>query len=64
VNDLGELVGYYRDPAGLTHGFLAKDPPGAPAAPEASSWAMMPIGFAALGFAGRRSARARGAPAA
>jgi probable HAF family extracellular repeat protein len=51
INDLGQIVGYYFDSNGLAHGFLAT------AVPEPSTWAMMLIGFAGIGFAFRRSRR-------
>jgi len=35
INNSGELAGYYEDSAGNTHGFIASDPPGAPAATAA-----------------------------
>jgi hypothetical protein len=41
-------LGYYFDQTGA-HGFLA-----IPAVPEPSTWAMMLIGFAGLGFAAHR----------
>jgi hypothetical protein len=37
---------------------------GTPAIPEVSTWAMMAIGFAGLGFAGYRKARRTGGAAA
>jgi len=50
VNDLGDIVGFYT-PAGseATVGFV-----GTPV-PEPATWAMMLLGFAGLGFLGRRS---------
>jgi hypothetical protein len=68
ITDLGEIMGEVIDSDDVAHGFilrpdlwnsaltagpltsaLAADPP---AAPETSTWAMMLIGFAGLGFAG------------
>jgi len=42
---------------GFGFDFAVGDPPGASAVPEASTWAMMLLGFAGLGFAGYRRAR-------
>jgi hypothetical protein len=53
VNDLGQLVGFYSDGTNV-NGFLAT-------VPEPSTWAMMALGFASLGFAGYRKARRKGA---
>jgi hypothetical protein len=56
----GESFSVFDGPvAGLRYGGVAF------AAPEASTWAMMVIGFAGLGFAARRVAKRDGtAPAA
>ena len=54
INDRDQLVGFYTDAAGNTHGFLAFDPS---AAPELSTWAMMLLGFGALGYSAARSRR-------
>ena len=51
ISNLGDIVGYYSAPDGELQGFLATP------APEASTWAMMLVGFFWLGFA---SYRARG----
>jgi probable HAF family extracellular repeat protein len=48
INDNGEVVGYYSNSSGL-HGFLAT-----PNVPEPSTWAMLLIGFAGIGFAAYR----------
>jgi probable HAF family extracellular repeat protein len=47
INNIGQSVGYYEDSSG-PHGFLAN------AVPELSTWAMMLIGFAGVGFAAYR----------
>jgi probable HAF family extracellular repeat protein len=47
INDAGQIVGEYFDSDGTMHGFLAT-----PAVPESSTWAMLLIGFAGIGFAG------------
>ena len=44
INNEGQIVGQYFDAAG-GHGFLAT-----PAVPEPSTWAMMLLGFAGIGF--------------
>ena len=50
INNLGDIVGYYSSaPDGEFEGFLATP------VPEASSWAMALLGFAALGFVGHRA---------
>jgi len=51
INDAGEVVGYYSDEMGDANGFSAT------AVPEPSTWAMMLIGFAGLGFATIRRAK-------
>ena len=43
---------------GFGFDFAVGDPPGVTAVPEPSTWAMMRLGFAGLGFAGYRRARA------
>ena len=53
INDKGIIVGFYMNGAGNTIGFAT--------APEPSTWAMMALGFAGLGFAGYRKARREGA---
>ena len=46
VNDLGEIAGFYVDATtGLQRGFVATA-----AVPEPSTWAMMILGFAGIGF--------------
>jgi hypothetical protein len=55
INDKGQLVGFYANtdqPA--VNGFLANP------VPEPSTWAMMLVGFAGLGFFGYRASRQRG----
>ena len=49
INNLGDIVGYYSAPNGELQGFLATP------APEASTWAMMLLGFVGLGFASHRA---------
>jgi probable HAF family extracellular repeat protein len=57
INDAGNIVGLYdfNDPelggTTVTNGFFAT------AAPESSTWAMLLLGFAGLGFAGLRASR-------
>ena len=51
INDKGQLVGFYGD---AVNGFLANP------VPEPSTWAMMALGFAGLGFAGYRKAKGKG----
>jgi hypothetical protein len=50
INDTGDFVGFYTDAAGSTVGFI-----GTPI-PEPSTWAMMLVSFAGLGFLGYRKA--------
>jgi uncharacterized membrane protein len=45
INDLGQIVGSYIDNDGIVRGFLAT-----PSVPEPSTWAMLLIGFAGVGF--------------
>ena len=60
INDAGQIVGWYSDSTG-GHDFLAT-----PTAdvPEPSTWAMMLLGFAGLGFAGSRRAKRPARPPA
>jgi hypothetical protein len=51
-DDWNDLVFAFRDPGGST----GPNPPPTPGVPEPSTWAMMLIGFAGLGFAGFRRA--------
>jgi hypothetical protein len=51
INNLGDIAGFYTDANGTFHSFFA-----APV-PEPSTWAMMLLGFAGLGFAFRQSRR-------
>ena len=53
INDKGIVVGFYGDANGNTIGFAT--------VPEPSTWAMMALGFAGLGFAGYRKALRKGA---
>ena len=50
INDLGQVVGFYADANGNTIGFETT-------IPEPSTWAMMLLGFAGLGFLGYRKVR-------
>jgi PEP-CTERM motif len=52
INDQGVIVGFYQDANGNTIGFAA--------VPEPSTWAMLGLGFAGLGFAGYRKAQRKG----
>jgi hypothetical protein len=66
INDFGQIVGYGINPEGALDAFLLTPCLwcGASAVPEPSTWAMMLIGFAGLGFAGfRRAQKARMADA-
>ena len=70
----GVITGWYLDANFAAHGFIrlpGNDPPGpmafalaadplaSTAVPEASTWAMMLLGFAGLGIAGYRASRRR-----
>ena len=71
INNVGDIVGYgdYRNgTVSGTYGFLLTPsaatavsaiPGSAAAAPEPSTWAMLVVGFAGLGFVGYRGARRR-----
>ena len=50
INDAGRVVGFYADANGNTIGFST--------VPEPSTWAMMLVGFASLGLAAYRRAKA------
>jgi hypothetical protein len=50
INDLGHIVGFYTNADGNTIGFETS-------VPEPSTWAMMLLGFAGLGFLGYRKVR-------
>ena len=52
INDLGQIVGLYIDANGIDHAFLAT-----PSVPEPSTWAMMILGFAGVGFMSYRRSR-------
>jgi hypothetical protein len=52
ISNLGEIAGFYTDANGIAHSFTA-----APV-PEASTWALLVMGFAGLGVAGYRRSRA------
>jgi uncharacterized membrane protein len=56
INDLGRIVGFYTAADGNTIGFVTGQTIGA-TIPEPSTWAMMLLGFAGLGFLGYRKAR-------
>jgi hypothetical protein len=49
ISNAGEVVGYYSDEMGDANGFAATAEP--------TTWAMLLIGFADLGFAGYRASR-------
>jgi uncharacterized membrane protein len=66
INDAGQIVGYFYEADFSFHTFLATPEIGPfvlsaadlladPSVPEPSTWAMMLLGFAALGFMGLRS---------
>ena len=71
INDMDDIVGYGHYQNGTvsgTYGFLLTPsagkavsaiPGSAAAAPEPSTWAMLVVGFAGLGFVGYRGARRR-----
>ena len=50
INDKGNIVGFYTAANGNTIGFETT-------VPEPSTWAMMLLGFAGLGFLGYRKVR-------
>jgi hypothetical protein len=60
LNDKGQLVGFYSDGTNVD-GMLVTIPPersvGTQSVPEPSTWAMMLLGFAGLGFVGYRTSR-------
>ena len=56
INDAGQVVGYIG--TGLAAQWSPSDPSAAISVPEPSTWAMMLLGFAGLGFAGYRRAKA------
>jgi hypothetical protein len=53
----------YDNHTGTTAGVLANIYVGTPTTPEPSTWAMMLLGFAGLGYAGYRKARPAGSVA-
>ena len=67
-NSPGEITGYVVDANGAYHAFLRLEgsfegsfaDPAVADVPEPSTWALMLIGFAGLGFVGYRRARAEG----
>ena len=58
INDRGQIVGGYIV-GGIEYGFVGTS--ATPSIPEPSTWAMMLLGFAGLGYVGFRKARARSA---
>ena len=54
INNSGDIIGF----AGGIYGFVLTPDSATAAVPELSTWAMMPLGFAGLGFGGHRRARA------
>jgi PEP-CTERM motif len=60
INQAGDIIGYGTYDYGQ-YGFLltpaAAGPLSAAAAPEPSTWAMLTVGFAGLGFAGYRQVK-------
>jgi hypothetical protein len=72
VNDVGQIAGFYYDAQGEYHSFLATPslspfastmaalvPDAVDAVPEPSTWAMILLGFAGLGFIGLRNRHLR-----
>jgi PEP-CTERM motif len=69
INDFGQIAGWYYDAQGNVHAFLATPSPDlfastaavprADGVPEPSTWAMMMLGFAAVGLAGYRARHSR-----
>ena len=54
INDNNQIVGFFVDANDNTIGFIS---PAISAVPEPSTWAMMLLGVAGLGFAFRQSRR-------
>ncbi len=58
LNNSGDIIGYGIYHSGF-YGFLLTSDSGSPisatSVPEPSTWMMMLVGFAGLGFAGRRA---------
>jgi len=52
INDFGQIVGDYIDSDGVVHAFLATQD-----VPEPSTWSMMILGFAGIGFMAYRCDR-------
>jgi hypothetical protein len=52
INNAGQILGYYQDANGNAGGFLLTP------VPEPSTWAMMLLGFAGVGYAGARKPHA------
>ena len=56
INDLRQIVGFYTAADGNTIGFMTSNAIGT-TIPEPTTWAMMLLGFAGLGFMGYRASR-------
>jgi PEP-CTERM motif len=57
INDSGNVVGFYVNAAGATIGFESTKFGSTQTIPEPSTWAMMLLGFAGLGFLAYRKVR-------
>jgi hypothetical protein len=57
INDSGNVVGFYVNAAGATIGFDSTRFGSTLTIPEPSTWAMMLLGFAGLGFLAYRKVR-------
>ena len=60
LNDSGLITGTFFDPSGAIEGFVAT--PATTPVPEPSTWSMMLVGFASLGYVGVRARRKIAAP--